>query len=61
MTLSEALASGQEVSTIVDSSLSEEEVLEVESEVESEVETASVIEVPTTTRSGRLIKRPRYL
>jgi hypothetical protein len=60
MTLSEALASGQEVSTIVDSSLLEE-VLEVESEVESEVETASVIEVQTTTRSGRLIKRPRFL
>jgi hypothetical protein len=64
ITLSKALASGetipevggQEVSVEVESSLSEEEV----SEVESEVETASVIEVPTTTRSGRLVKKPRY-
>jgi hypothetical protein len=66
MSLSEALATGKELSTIVDSNLLEEEVLEVESEIESEVEsemeTASAIEVQsTTTRSGRLIKRPRYL
>jgi len=66
ISLSEALATSKEVSTIVDSNLLEEEVLEVESEMESkvelEIETALVIEVQTTTtRSGWLIKRPRYL
>lgn len=60
ISLSEALASGEEV---VESNLEEEVVeSEAESEVESEVESEAEIEAQiTTTRAGRLVKRPRYL
>ena len=60
ISLSEALASGEEV---VESNLEEEAVeSEVESEVDSEMETEAEIEAQiTTTRAGWLVKRPRYL
>jgi hypothetical protein len=60
VSLSEALASSKEV---VESNLEEEVVeSEVEEEVESEIESEAEIEAQvTTTRAGRLVKRPRYL
>jgi DDE superfamily endonuclease len=60
ISLSEALASGEKV---VESNLEEEVVeSEVESGVESEIESEAEIEAQiTTTRAGRLVKRPRYL
>jgi hypothetical protein len=60
VSLSEALASGKEV---VEANLEEGVVeSEVESEMELEMESEAEIEAQiTTTRAGRLVKRPRYL